>query len=83
MGKRMKPRFSPESIWFTVRQISNEAQLPAETVSKVLENDPGFVRASNLEAENGEPVYASRETYNHAISPVGKISSVLANRIVG
>jgi hypothetical protein len=83
MGRRMKPRFSPENIWFTVRQISQEAHLPVETVSEVLENDPAFVRAANLEAVNSEPVYASRVTYNREVSPIGKIKSVLVNRVVG
>lgn len=82
MGRRMKPRFSPENIWFTVRQISQEAHLPVETVSEVLE-DAAFVRAANLEAVNSEPVYASRVTYNREVSPVGKIKSVLVNRVVG
>lgn len=83
MGRRMKPRYSPENIWFTVKQISQEAQLPVETVSKLVENNPGFVRASNLEAGNSEPVYASRLTYKRKVSPIGKIKSVLANRVVG
>jgi hypothetical protein len=83
MGRRIKPRFSPENIWFTVRQISQEAHLPVETVSEVLENDPAFVRAANLEAVNSEPVYASRVTYNREVSPIGKINSVLVNRVVG
>ena len=83
MGRRMKPRYSPEKIWFTVRQISQEAHLPAETVSEVLENDPAFVRAANLEADNSEPVYASRTAYNREVSPMGKIKSVLVNRVVG
>lgn len=80
MGTKMMPRFSPENIWFTVRQISQEARLPVEIVSEVLENDSAFVRAANLEADNSEPVYASRAIY---ISPIGKIRSVLVNRIVG
>jgi hypothetical protein len=79
----MKPRYSPENIWFTVRQISREAHLPSETVSDVLENNPAFVRAANLEAENSEPVYASRTAYNREVSPIGKIKSVLLNRVVG
>ena len=83
MGRRMKPRFSPENIWYTVRQISQEAHLPVETVSEVLENDTAFVRAANLEAVNSEPVYASRVTYNREVSPIGKIKSVLVNRVVG
>jgi hypothetical protein len=83
MGRRMRPRFSPENIWFTVKQISQEAHLPIETVSEVLENDPGFVRAANLEADNSEPVYASRVNYNREVSPIGKIRSVLVNRVVG
>ena len=83
MGKKMKPRFSPENIWFTVKQISKEADLPENTVSRALEGEPGFVRASNIEADNGEPVYASRSTYNHSVSLAGKIGSVLANRVVG
>ncbi len=83
MGRRLKPRFSPESIWFTVKQISQEAHLPAETVSEILENDFAFVRAANLEADNSEPVYASRIAYNREVSPIGKIRSVLVNRVVG
>jgi hypothetical protein len=83
MGKRMGPRFSPENIWFTVRQISEETHLPVETVSKLVENDPGFVRAANLETDNSEPVYASRLTYNREVSQIGKIKSVLVNRVVG
>ena len=83
MGRKMMPRFSPENIWFTVRQISQEARLPVETVSEVLENDPAFVRAANLEADNSEPVYASRAIYNRVVSPIGKIRSVLVNRVVG
>jgi hypothetical protein len=83
MGREMKPRFSPVNIWFTVKQISEEAQLPISTVSRALESEPGFVRATNLEADNGEPVYASRTTYNHNVSLAGKIRSVLANRVVG
>lgn len=83
MGRRMKPRYSPENIWFTVRQISREAHLPSEMVSDVLENNPAFVRAANLEAENSEPVYASRAAYNRKISPIGKIKSILLNRVVG
>lgn len=79
----MRPRFSPENIWFTVKQISQEAHLPIEVVSEVLENNPGFVRAANLEAGNSEPVYASRFTYNREVSPIGKIKSVLVNRVVG
>ena len=79
----MKPRFSPENICYTVRQISQEAHLPVETVSEVLENEPAFVRAANLEAVNSEPVYASRVTYNREVSPIGKINSVLVNRVVG
>ena len=83
MGRRMKPRFSPENIWFTVRQISQEAHLPAETFSHVLENDPAFVWAANLEADNCEPVYASRTAYNREVSPIGTIKSVVVNRVVG
>ena len=79
----MRPRFSPESIWFTVKQVSEEARLPVETVSEVLENVHTFVRAANLQAENSEPVYASRVTYNREVSPIGKIRSVLVNRVVG
>jgi hypothetical protein len=79
----MKPRFSPENIWFTVKQISQEVRLPDETVSEILENDPAFVRAANLEADNSEPVYASRTAYNREVSPIGKIKSVLVNRVVG
>ncbi len=79
----MRPRFSPENIWFAVKQISQEAHLPIETVSEILENDPGFVRAANLEADNSEPVYASRVAYNREVSHLGKIRSVLANRVAG
>jgi hypothetical protein len=79
----MRPRFSPESIWFTVKQISEEAHLPVEIVSEVLENDSAFVRAANLEADNSEPVYASRVKYNREVSPIGRIKSVLVNRVVG
>jgi len=82
-GRRMRPRFSPESIWFTAKQVSQEVHLPVEAVSEVLENDSAFVRAANLEADNNEPVYASRVTYNRKVSPIGKIRSVLVNRIVG
>ena len=82
-GRRMRPRFSPESIWFTAKQVSQEANLPVEEVSEVLENDSAFVRAANLETDNSEPVYASRVTYNTKVSPIGKIRSVLVNRIVG
>jgi hypothetical protein len=82
-GRKMKPRFSPESIWFTAKQVSQEVNLPVEEVSEVLENDSAFVRAANLETDNSEPVYASRAKYNIEVSPIGKIRSVLVNRIVG
>lgn len=72
MGRRMNPKYSPENIWFTVKQISQDAQLPVETVSEVVENNPGFVRASNLEAGNSEPVYTSRATYKKRSVPLAR-----------
>jgi hypothetical protein len=83
MGKKIKPRFSPENIWFTIEQISEEAQLSVSTVSMALESEPRIVRASNLETSNGEPVYASRIAYNENVTFAGKIRSVLVNRVVG
>ncbi len=47
----MKPRFFPETIWFTVRRISQEAQLSVEKVSEGLENDLVFVWAASLARE--------------------------------
>jgi hypothetical protein len=82
-GQENEAKISPESIWFTLKQISQEAHPPAETVSEVFENDSAFVRAANQEADNSELVYASRITYNREVSPIGKIRSVLVNRVVG
>ena len=59
----MSPRFSPDSIWFTPRVISEQLHMPEEAVSHVLESDEHFVRASNIEAEGNQPVYALKEDY--------------------
>jgi hypothetical protein len=83
MGTMIKPRFSPENIWFTIEQISKETQLPVNTVSMALKSEPKIVRASNLETSNGEPVYASRIAYKDNVTLAGKIRSVLVNRVLG
>jgi len=82
-GKRMSPRFSPDSIWFTPRVISEQLHMPEEAVSQVLESDGNFVRASNLEAEGNQPVYALKEDYQRSAGALGRITSILVNRVVG
>ena len=82
-GRRMAPRFSPENIWFTPRSIAQKTRIPEDHVAELLEADQHFVRASNIEAEGNEPVYAVREIYLRRTSPVGRLTSVLVNRIVG
>lgn len=81
--KGKKPRFSPENIWFTASQISNEAAAPINNVSELLENNPAFVRAANLESIIGEPVYAFRSQYVMHVNLLGKVVSVLVNKIIG
>ena len=82
-GRRMAPRFSPENIWFTPRTIAQKTRIPEDHVAELLEADQHFVRASNIEAEGNEPVYAVREIYLRKTSPVGRLTSVLVNRIIG
>jgi hypothetical protein len=82
-GRRMAPRFSPETIWFTPRVISEQIHMPEDAVSKMLESDNHFVRASNIETEGNEPVYALREDYQRSANPLGRITSILVNRVVG
>lgn len=79
----MSPRFSPENIWFTPRQISDQTHLPIEAVSRLLESDLHFVRATNIESEGNEPVYAIKEDYQRKANPLGRITSILVNKVVG
>jgi hypothetical protein len=79
----MKPSFSPECFRFTIKQTSQEALLPAETNSDVLVNHSAFVRTANLEADNSDPIYASRMSCHGEVSPMGMIRPVLVNRAVG
>ncbi len=79
----MAPRFSPETIWFTPRVISEQIHMPEDAVTKMLESDNHFVRASNIETEGNEPVYALREDYQRSANPLGRITSILVNRVVG
>jgi hypothetical protein len=57
--------------------------MPEDAVSKMLESDNHFVRASNIETEGNEPVYALREEYQRSANPLGRITSILVNRVVG
>lgn len=82
-GKKMSPRFSPETIWFTPRVISEQLHMPEDAVSYVLEPDDHFVRASNIEAEGNQPVYALKEDYQRSAGALGRITSILVNRVVG
>lgn len=82
-GRRMSPRFSPESIWFTPRQISEQTRLSIEAVSSLLESDEHFVRAANIESEANEPVYAIKEDYQRKARALGRIASILVNKVVG
>ncbi len=49
----------------------------------VLESNANFVRAANIETEAHEPVYTIREIYQRKTSPLGRITSVLVNKVVG
>lgn len=82
-GRRMSPRFSPENIWFTPRSISEKTRMPEQYVAELLESNEHFVRASNIEAEGNEPVYAVKDVYLRRTSPVGRLTSILVNRVVG
>jgi len=82
-GRRMAPRFSPENIWFTPRQISDQTHLSIDAVSRLLESDVHFVRATNIESEGNEPVYAIKEDYQKKTSSIGRITSILVSKVVG
>jgi hypothetical protein len=83
LGKPVRPRFSPEEIWYTAVQVSVEARLPRSAVLERLYSRPEFVRASNLRAQDGEPVCADKVAYRRSANPAGRLASILVNKIVG
>ena len=83
LGKPVRPRFSPEEIWYTAGQISEETRLPRSAVLEILDSHPEFVRASNLRAQDGEPVYADKIAYRRSVNPAGRLASILVNKVVG